>query len=544
MRNLALLFIVIIFCAEINGQTASTVLTGKVSFVSTQNVYVKFSTTEGIAPGDTLYIQVKGVMTPALVVNNKSSLSCICTPLQAVKLSVADNLAARVKTPEKKNNTISSEAKEASVPLAAAAKVAETGSGPKPSYTTDNKQIVRGSTSLASYTDNSNTAGPNSQRLRYTLNLDVANIGDSKFSVESYFSFKYKAGDWDLVKSDIFSALKIYNLAVTYSPDKSMRISLGRRINQRISSLGASDGLQIEKSFNRFTMGALVGSRPDFANYGFNSNLLQYGAFVAYDTKNANTYSQSSFAFVNQMNNSKTDRRFIYFQHSSSVIKNLTFFSTFEVDLYKMTVDSLGNEKSQNTFDLTGLYLSLSYRFGRVLSISGSYDARRNVMYYETYKTYLDRILEDQLRQGYRAQASARLTQNLILGVQAGYRFLKSDPHPSKNIYGYLTYTQIPGIKMSGTLSATYLESGYMNGNIYGLSLSKDFLNGKFQTGIAYQYVDYQMPESMSGTLQNLGEFNFSWQIAKKMFFSFYYEGTFEKQDQYNRFYLQLRKRF
>jgi hypothetical protein len=541
MRNLILTFIIIIFSAEVMGQTPASVVNGKVSFVSTQNVYVKFSSTEGISAGDTLFILVKGNLAPALIVNNKSSLSCICTPLAAIKLSVADYIVAHVKTPEKGEPTAEKKAIETSAPVVAAA---ATVSGEKTISVNGPKQMIRGSTSISSYTDNSNTAGPNSQRWRYTLNLDAANIGNSKFSVVSYFSFKYKAGDWDLVKSDIFSALKIYNLAVRYSPDKTMQIILGRSINPRISSLGANDGLQVEKSFNRFSVGALIGSRPDYTNYGFNFNLLQYGAYMAYSTKNANTYSESSLAFVNQTNNSKTDRRFLCFQHSNSLVRNLSFFSTFEIDLYKMVIDSAGHEQSQNTFDLTGLYLSISYRFGRVISISGSYDARRNVMYYETYKTYLDRILEDQMRQGYRAQASARITSDLILGAQAGYRFLKSDPNPSKNVYGYLTYTRIPGIKMSGTLSATYLESAYMTGNIYGISLSKDLVSGKIQTGIAYQYVDYNLPESQTKITQNIGELNLSWQIAKKMFFSLYYEGTFEKQDHYNRIYLQLRKRF
>jgi hypothetical protein len=445
MRNLVLLLATFFCSAWVSGQNTASSVNGKVSFVSPQNIYVKFSSTEGITTGDTLLTEVNGVLTPALVVNNKSSLSCICTPLPGMKLSVADKMVARIKTTEKKSAAEISE-KEAAAPAAAvsaSSAAAMAGSGDKTASATGPRQMIRGSTSISSYTDNSNTPGPNSQRWRYTLNLDAANIGNSKFSVESYFSFKYKAGDWDLVKNDIFSALKIYNLAVRYSPDKTMQISLGRRINQRISSLGASDGLQVEKTFGHFSIGALVGSRPDYTNYGFNFSLLQYGAYGAFSTKNATTYSETSLAFVNQTNNSNTDRRFLYFQHSNSVIRNLSFFSTFEVDLYKMVIDSAGKENSQNTFDLTGLYLSLSYRFGRILSISGSYDARKNVMYYETYKTYLDRILEDQLRQGYRAQISAHITRDLILGAQAGYRFLKSDPHPSKNVYGYLTYSQI-----------------------------------------------------------------------------------------------------
>jgi hypothetical protein len=544
MRNIVLVLLVLIFSADICAQTSTTLVSGKVSFVSPQNIYVKFSSTEGISAGDTLFIMLKDVPAPALIVNNKSSLSCICTPLSGIKLAVADNIVARARPPVKSEAAAGTNAKQTAVSVAAAEAGAAAVSAEKAVSSDGRKQMIRGSTSLSSYTDNSNTPGPNSQRWRYTLNIDAANIGDSRFSFESYFSFKYKAGEWDLVKSDIFSALKIYNLALRYSPDKTMQISLGRRINPRISNLGASDGLQIEKSFNHFSIGALIGSRPDYANYGFNFNLLQYGAYTAYSTKKADTYTETSLAFVNQTNNSKTDRRFLYFQHSNSVIRNLSFFSTFEVDLYKMMVDTAGKEHSQNTFDLTGLYLSLTYRFGRVLSISGSYDARKNVMYYETYKTYLDRILEDQMRQGYRAQATAHITRDLIFGAQAGYRFLKSDPHPSKNVYGYVTYTRIPGVEMSGTLSATWLESGYMTGNIYGASLSKDFFSGKVQTGVAYQYVNYNMPESLTKITQNIGELNFSWQIARKMFFSLYYEGTFEKQDKYNRLYLQIRKRF
>lgn len=544
MRNIIFASILIVFCAEVSGQDGTTLLSGKVSFISTQNVYVKFNSTQGISVGDTLFLQQNGAMTPALVVTNKSSLSCICIRFPAVMLAVADNLVAKVKLSGKIKASSDKAGETANQVITGTPIDSATVKQAKYSPENDHKQMIRGSTSLASYIDNSNTPGPSSQRFRYTLNLDARNIGDSKFSIESYVSFNYKSGQWDLVRSDIFSALKIYNLALTYSPDKSMLISLGRRINPRISSMGASDGLQIEKSFNRFTLGALAGSRPDYANYGWNFNLLQYGAFVAYDTKSATSYTSSSLAFVDQMNNSKTDRRFIYFQHSNSVIRNLTFFSTFEVDLYKMVVDSLGHEKSSSTFDLTGLYLSLNYRLARILTISGSYDARKNVIYYETYKTYLDRILEDQLRQGYRAWVSANITRDIILGVQAGYRFLKADPHPSKNINAYLTYSQIPGIRMMGTISATMLESGYMNGNIYGLSLSKDFFNGKIQTGLAYQYVDYKMLESLSDIRQNIGEINFTWQIARKLFFSLYYEGTFENQDKYNRFYLQLRKRF
>jgi hypothetical protein len=242
---------------------------------------------------------------------------------------------------------------------------------------------------------------------------------------------------------------------------------------------------------------------------------------------------------MEQMNNMKTDRRFLYFQHTNSLLKNIFFFSTFEVDLYKVKLDL-----PQNTFDLTSLYLSLRYRMTKNLSLTASYDQRKNVLYYETYKTLIDSVLENEKRQSIRLQANYRITNNITLGVESGYRFLKSDPRPSRNIYGYLSYYQIPGLLVNFTLTGTWLESAFMNGKVLGADITKDLFQGRLQAGIGYRSTDYTLPESRLSILQNTGTMSLFWQFARKMSFSANYEGTFEKHDKYNRVYLQLRKRF
>ena len=306
----------------------------------------------------------------------------------------------------------------------------------------------------------SDTPADNSQRFRYTLSLDAHNIGNSKFSFETYISFRHKLNEWDEVKNNIFNALKIFDLALIYDPNKSTRISIGRKINQRLSNIGAVDGLQIEKSFGKFGIGALAGARPDYTDYGFNFNLLQFGGYVGFNTRNSSSFSESSLAFMQQMNGSNIDRRFLYFQHSNSLIKNLYFIGTFEVDLYQLKADTINHtETITNSFDPTGLYLSLRYRFSDKLSVSGAYDARKNVIYYETYKTFTDRLLENEMRKGFRLLASYRFTRDLTFGLQTGYRFIKSDHLTAKNVHGYLTYSDIPGLKVAVTISGTYSES-------------------------------------------------------------------------------------
>jgi hypothetical protein len=177
-------------------------------------------------------------------------------------------------------------------------------------------------------------------------------------------------------------------------------------------------------------------------------------------------------------------------------------------------------------------------------TLTGSYDARKNVMYYESFKTSIDSLFEKEIRQSFRLQAYYRITKNMTFGLESSYRFLKSDPHPSKNIYGYLTYYRIPGLNISGTISATFLESNYLNGKIIGVNISHDLLKGKFQTSLGYRYVDYKLPESLQNIIQNIGEMNVYWQFSRDISISVNYEGTFEKSDIYNRVYLQIRKRF
>ena len=535
MRFSILIFLIVVFSAELNGQSLGDNVTGRVSFASSQNIYVKFKSTDGITAGDTLFVYSSGKLIPALIVKNLSSGSCVCNNISKTNLLLSQEILARKRVKVAKSETKESDKNKKNIQV----QVVNTDTSKYRSIKTGLKQKINGSISAYSYSDFSNTGAKNSTQLRYTYQLNARNIGNSKFSVENYITFRHKLGDWAAVKSDIFNALKVYTFALRFDPTTKTRIILGRTINYRISSMGAMDGLQVEQKIGKVIVGAVAGTRPDYRNYGFDGKLLQYGGYLALDTKSSETYSESSLGIMEQMNNMKTDRRFLYFQHSNSLLKNLNFFSTFEVDLYK-TKSGL----PQSTFELTSLYLSLRYRITKNFSITGSYDQRKNVLFYETYKSLIDSVLENEKRQSYRLQANYRITNNITLGVETGWRNSKSDPHPSRNIYGYLTYYQLPGLLVSVTLTGTYLESAYMNGKIYGADISKDLFKGKFQTSIGYRYIDYTLPESKLSVLQNIGNMSIFWLFSKKMSFSANYEGTFEKHDKYNRVYLQIRKRF
>ncbi len=153
-------------------------------------------------------------------------------------------------------------------------------------------------------------------------------------------------------------------------------------------------------------------------------------------------------------------------------------------------------------------------------------------------------MLETETLQGWRFQVNYRPIKFLSLGVNTGYRFRKDDPKPSKNLYGYLTYSRIPGLNAAVTVSATLLETAYLSGKIYSLGMSRDLIPGKVNAGVKYRYIDYSYLNTETPMIQNLGEINLSWRIARKFSLSLYYEGTFEKQYTFNRIYANLSFRF
>ena len=280
---------------------------------------------------------------------------------------------------------------------------------------------------------------------------------------------------------------------------------------------------------------------------------------------------QTSLAFFNQTNNLTTDRRFIYFQHSNTLAKNLSLFCSFEADLYRVdnVKDSAlvkdgagavlkniaGNDSTaywfirtpKNALDLTSAYVSLRYAPFKNLSLALSYDVRKNVYYYQTfYKNKMDSIYDRETRQGLRFQFSYRPFRFLYWGGTAGYRMkAESDSIAAINGYTYLTYSNLPLIDADLSINATLMKTNYMNGTIYGATLSRDFLDNKIFLEIGYRFADSQFSRSESTLHQDIFDINLSYMFSKKLILSADYEYTKEdSENRQNSLFLNLTRRF
>lgn len=537
MRHTAILIVCLFVQAALIGQEA---LEGKVSYLTSSHVYVRFSSTEGLQDGDTLYRQGNRGEVPALVILSHSSTSCVCEPLGNLDFRVSDRITGRpVRTPDGET-----EGKELQ-PAAAAPVVTELPPGTAPEASAreatgkERRQEIHGRVSLASYSYLKNPETDGRQRMRYTLSLAAHNIAGSGLSVESYATFSHTLNRWDEIRENLFRGLKIYNLSASYAFRGDFMLTAGRKINPKLSSVGAIDGLQLEKGFGGLSTGIIAGSRPDYQDYSFNTDLLQYGAYLAHQFKGKAGTMQNTVAFIEQTNKGTTDRRFLYVQHSNTLVTNLWFFASMEADLYQ----KLG-ESEETVFRLYNTYLSLRYRVVSPLTLALSYSARNHLIYYESYKDFLDRLMDESILQGWRFRVNYHPISRLYLGAHAAYRYRDDDPMPTKNAHGYATFTKIPGIGASVTASVTWMQSAYLDGMIYGMGIRRDFLKGKLHADLKYHYVDHSYRMGETAIVQHVGEAGLYWAIYRKLSLSVHYEGTFEASLGSHRIFAGLSQRF
>lgn len=529
--NIVLVFLPLTFF----GQNQEKTLEGIVSFKSSKNIYVKFESTEGIKVGDTLNYYYNNTLLPSLVVKQKSSTSCVTENITDIVFNIGDkliysvwnNITDIIKTEEETKVSVFT-----------------------PAITPDNtetdslkskirKEIISGRLSFSTNANLFSGNNENYQRIRTGLSFNAQNIHHSPFSAQVYLTYRHRYGI-DQLQTDFYNDFKVFTLAVQYAPGEKFNIWLGRKMNQSVANIGAMDGLQGEYNTKKFTFGTFFGTRPDFTNFTFNSKLPQFGAYIVRHDSYKQGIASTTLAIAEQQNDFKTDRRFLYFQHNNSLVKNLNIFLSSELDLYEK-IDS----QSSNKFSLTSLYFSARYRILKNLSFSASYDNRRNVIYYESYQTFIDQLLAQETRQGLRFQANYSPVRNISINASAFLRYQGDDPKPTTNYVCNLTFNKIPVHNISLSVNGNILESNYLKGRIIGGRLSDNFIKGKLSMELNYRNVNYSFFNTESNLLQHIAGANLSINILRRTSLMLSYEGTFDKTNEdYHRYYITINQRF
>ena len=515
---------------------------GTVSYLSSQMVYVKFDNTDLIEISDTLYIRKSKSFLPKLIVKFKSSVSVSCQKIDNYEFKIGDKLFAFIN----KTSIEVLDLQDSIITDTADIKFAAD----------QNQEIIRsnlvsnneplngnrfnGRYNIQSYSNLSNYKNKNDyQSWRHSLRIDYEKIGYSDLSFSTYSIFNYRTTEWNSVKQNYFNALRVYDLHFKYDFNSKNKIWFGRFLNPRISNISTVDGLLFESDLNLFSVGLIAGTRPDWKDFTFNPKLIEYGAYIFRSDSFTYGYMENTISFFQQTNNSKTDRRYLYLQHSNNAIRNFNFFASSEIDLYKKEA---GIEKNQ--FSFTSVFLSANYHPVREISFNLSYDARKNVIYYETFKSLTDSIIENETRQGFRVRTNFRPFKYLGVSAFAGYRLRKSDIKPSRNFGGTIYYSLIPLIESGINFSYNKLVSNYVDGDVYSAYLTKTIYDLNSDLSIGYRKTKYKFPVSQNSFDENAVLIDYNLNIFKQLNFSISYEGAFESKRTTSRFLVGISTRF
>ncbi|MBE0538385.1 MAG: hypothetical protein IH620_01630 [Ignavibacterium sp.] len=533
------LYIIFLAFLLINNLTAQVdIKEGKVGYTSSQLVYVSFDNTSGMRVDDTLFIKSKKSLVPVLKIKYLSTSSAACEKIlndEFVAGTAIYSVIKNTKQTVEQNDSVNTK-----FPVVSVQNPEEV----KPNEEFDSKEIetkISGRYSLQSYSNLSNVNKIGDyQRWRHSLRLGALNIGGSDLSFSMYAMFAYKADEWNSITSNFGKAAKVYDLNLNYRFSQSAQIWVGRYLNRKISNISIVDGVQFENSFSFLTFGLVAGSRPNFSDFGFNTKLFEYGAYLNRRDTVANGLMENTLSLFEQTNDFKTDRRFAYFQHSNNILTNTYLFTSAEIDLYKRDSYNIG----KTDLNLTSIFVSTRYTPVREFSFSLSYDARKNVYYYETFKSVSDSVLENELRQGFRARAVVRPLNNVIIGLQYGYRSSKTDVKPSRNYGGNISYTMIPLIESSLVFNYNRLISNYVDGSVYSINLQKSLSALSSDISIGFRKTDYTFPNNSPKFDEKALLLDFSTSAFYPFSFSFSYEGVFESIRTYGRILFDISTRF
>ena len=539
MKNLIKIsgFVVVLLCmlsfnrANANEVLESDTLSGVVSFVTSDNIYLKFENTKSLTLMDTIYSGSFSSPQACLILIQKSTVSVIAQSIGDCRPKVGEKVWYFFEKQVEQAQAIPKEVVD-SIPLSSV--FAENKFEDKK----ERKKAIRGSISLNNYSVIDGL--DNTMRSAARLSLSASHIEGSKFSFRTYSRYLQNTAQNESVQSNT-NKFFLYEFAVDYDFDSTLSLTVGRFINPKMMSVGAIDGLKLQKSWRSVFAGAIVGSRPDPYSYALNTNLIQYGAYAGvYHTKSHSSFT--NLGVINQTNSGLTDRRYLYLQHQSSLGSKVNLFGSSELDLFRK--DSLGN--SQNETRLTNLFFSINYRPFRTLALMASYDVRKNLILYESFAEELDRLLrDDPYRTGLRFRANYRLTKTVFAGFAISKRLQTDSKNEFSNKSFFLNFSKIPWIGGRINTSISTNKNSFLLYNSASIRYSREFLENKlsltpFFRILTYEYINKEIDQ----IYQTYMGVDFNYDFSRKLSLRALYDYSIRSNSGFHRFNVNITQRF
>lgn len=427
---------------------AGETVAAKVTYVTASSVYVSAGRDDGLEVGRRLTLRRGDEVVATVEVTEVSTHRASCRIVERVLDPAVGDLAPFE-------------------PAAVASAVQEAGPPAPPARRALRGDGIHGRVGARymAVVDRTNEVGDYSQPA-LDLRLDARAVGGTSwgFAVDARARRTLYDSSSDSPADD--TRTRVYRAAAHRGgDDEPWSFTLGRQYAPALSAVSIFDGLSAVYRRPRWDVGALAGTQPDVEDWGYATDVTEYGGWFRLhgDAQAAGRWSLTT-GLIGSYEGSEVNREFLYLQ-GRLVGPRWTAFATQEVDYNRDWKSDAG----EDTISPTSTYAGVSWRAGSRLTLHGGFDNRRNVRLYrdrETPETEFD----DTFRRGVRAGATLRAGRHMSFGLD-GWSSRRDEAGDARSYTARAGFRQLGGGRLDVDGRATRYENDRVEGWLYSAGL-------------------------------------------------------------------------
>ncbi len=489
----------------------------KITYLSSENVYLDGGQTAGLRVGDTLLVKEKEAVKAILVVAFVSGHSASCRILQKqqeINIGEFAYLQRIIPAPTPAADTVLAETS-----------AIEPDTSPAQTWKHNQDHFASLSGQISAhylYWDDQSQSDLGFTRKILNLDLRMRQIGGmpleltlrtrrNQYHYNSGYPLPPSQENWE-------GSLNEFSIA-SVGPNRSWNFQAGRFLPFQLTGLGYIDGLLLKGRINRnLFLGGVAGTNPRWQYQEGRIPVQQYGVFLnyLYQTERKLT-ADITLAALGSYRNSAIDREFFYSQGWLRYGHRTSLWYMAELDLNR----AWRKERTGSGLTVTNLYINTRHDFSPWLSAGLTYDSRQN------FWTYQDQILaeslfDDRLRRGVRLQAYFRFSgaSSSYLGV--GYHNQGGGIEATYSYFGGISHN-LSRLRSLLSLQATAFKGEFQDGYQGSFRLAHYFRQRDL---IVWDYGLSQFEHQVTSTKQLNHWLGFN--LRKYLFSGFFFTGKYQ----------------
>jgi len=436
-------------------------VTGSVTYVAAGTVYTSLGRESGIKDSSLVYVK-SGVDTLATLqvfaLSSKSSACKIVTSKRGI--SVGSSLVASVTIEAPSAKDVAPQSQTALSQVFAPTRVVPT---PGPIE-------IRGRVSAQYYMNRYDNELYNTTQPGVVVNLRARST-DIPLRFELYSNIRTLSfGNAGPFSKSAVNQSRIYHLSLEYD-DGTNDASVGRIIPTMAPSIGYIDGVMYARKFGRVTLGTTMGYQPSYTLQGLSTDYKKFALFTSVQPVDSTNLILSS-AYARTYYRNILDREVV----SGNVsLYTLDGFQVYGYSEFDIRTPSNGQFKLSPL--LTSLFVNVSYRVTRMLTLGIGADASRPLYTFSVARFIPDSLRETRLRSGISTTVSLYFPGGITLSNTYAPRTSESRFASVYSNYTTMGFANVfsSGVSFRSTFNMNANE--YSTSNGYGFGLQRGILD-------------------------------------------------------------------